>query len=49
MDNIFVYGVHVHNLDVERLHVLTKNRKTKTGIDFSESDTNLINTKFNLT
>ena len=37
------------HIDDERLHVLTKNRKTKTGIDFSESDHNLIHTKFNLT
>ena len=39
---------HIH-IDDERLHVLTKNRKTKAGIDFSESDHNLIHTKFNVT
>ena len=37
------------HIDDQRLHVLTKNRRTKNGIDYSESDHNIINTKFKLT
>ena len=37
------------HIDDQRLHVLTKNRKTKNGIDYSESDHNIINTRFKLT
>ena len=41
MENIYI--------DDQRLHVLTKKRKTKNGIDYSESDHNIINTRFKLT
>ena len=37
------------HIDEERFHVLTKNVKTKTGISYSQSDHNVINTKFKLT
>ena len=37
------------HIDEERFHVLTKNVKTKTGICYSHSDHNIINTKFKLT
>ena len=37
------------HIDEERFHVLTKNVKTKTGIAYSQSDHNIINTKFKLT
>ena len=37
------------HIDDDRFHVLTKNLKTKTGMDYSESDHNIINTKFKLT
>ena len=37
------------HIDEERFHVLTKNVKTKTGICYSQSDHNIINTKFKLT
>ena len=36
-------------IDDQRKHVLTKNRKTKNGIEYSESDHNVINTRFRLT
>ena len=39
---------HIH-IDDERLHVLTTRLKTKNGIHHSESDYNLITTKFKLT
>ena len=38
---------HVH-VDDERVHVLTKNLKTKTGIHYMESDHNIINTRLNI-
>ena len=37
------------HIDDERVHVLTKNLKTKNGIHYSESDHHIINTKFKLT
>ena len=40
--------VSIH-IDEERVNVLTKNRKTKNGIEHSESDHNLIMTKMKLT
>ena len=36
-------------IDYDRFHLFTKNVKTKTGIDYSESDQNVINTKLKLT
>ena len=36
------------HIDEERSHVLSKNMKTKTGIIHSQSDHNLILTKFKL-
>ena len=41
-----IVSIHV---DEKRVHVLTKNIKTKTGIDYSESDHNMIITKLRLT
>ena len=36
------------HVDEERVHVLLKNIKTKTGISYTESDHNIINTKLNI-
>ena len=38
---------YIH-IDDQRVHVLTRNRKTKTGVDISKSDHNIIETKFNI-
>ena len=37
------------HIDKDRFHVLNKKVKTKTGISYSQSDHNIINTKFKLT
>ena len=47
-DDLKTHIVSIH-IDEERVHVLTKNCKTKNGIEHSESDHNLIITKMKLT
>ena len=43
--NDLVRHITQMHIDDDRRHVLTKSVKTKTGIDYSESDHNIINTK----
>ena len=38
---------HIH-IDEDRVHVLSKNIKTKNGISYNESDHNIISTKLNI-
>ena len=47
-DDLKTHIVSIH-IDEERVHVLTKNHKTKSGIEHSESDQNLIITIMKLT
>ena len=49
VSNDLVKDIEPIHIDDERLHVLTANVKTKNYIHHSESDHNLINTKFKLT
>ena len=47
--NDLVENIEHIEIDDERINVLTKNKKTKVGSDYSESDHNLINTQFKIT
>ena len=49
MSSSLVKHIKSMHIDDQRIHVLTKNQKTKSGTNISKSDHNIIETKMNLT
>ena len=49
VSNDLIENIEKIDIDDKRINVLTKNRKTKEGINYSESGHNVINTKLNIT
>ena len=48
MSSDLIKHIESIHIDEERVHVLTKNLKTKSGVEYTESDHNVVNTKINI-